>query len=278
MSSQSSLEMGQISLDEFAHQMENQGWVAFPDAVDLILLDALRQDTQKAYQICRQAQIEAGLGENTEGTFHHVLSLGASFTQFLDPLPLIAYLTEYFGGKFILNSFGGVINLKNSKSYVSNIHRDIRIFSGRLPLMINMLIMLDDFTLENGATFLYSGSHKIPHRPLESEFYEKSDRLLGTAGTIVLFNSNLWHSAGQNFTDTPRSALTLNFTKPLIKPQFNYIHSLAALDLSQYSDQFRQILGFNSRIPQSLEEWYQKPEKRTYLPDQDIIESSVFQY
>jgi hypothetical protein len=278
MSSQSSIKTDQVSLEEFARQMDHQGWVAFPNVIDSDLLDVLRQDTQKAYQICRHAQLEAGLGENSEGTFHHVLSLGSSFPRFLDSLPLMSYLTEYFGGKFILNSFGGVITLKNALTYAGNIHRDIRVFSGRLPLMINMLIMLDDFTLDNGATFLLSGSHKIPHRPLESEFYEKSDRMIGTAGTIVLFNSNLWHSAGQNFTETPRRALTLTFTKPLIKPQFNYIKSLDAFDLTQFSEQFRQILGFNSQIPQSLEEWYQKPEKRTYWPDQDMIESSVFKY
>jgi ectoine hydroxylase-related dioxygenase (phytanoyl-CoA dioxygenase family) len=37
--------------------------------------------------------------------------------------------------------------------------------------MVNMLVMLDDFTVENGATYVLTGSHHAPERP-QDEFFQ----------------------------------------------------------------------------------------------------------
>jgi ectoine hydroxylase-related dioxygenase (phytanoyl-CoA dioxygenase family) len=47
---------------------------------------------------------------------------------------------------------------KNTKTYTENIHRDIRSFTGSNKLWLNTLIMLDDSTEDNGATWLLEGS------------------------------------------------------------------------------------------------------------------------
>jgi hypothetical protein len=39
-------------------------------------------------------------------------------------------------------------------------------------------------------------------------------------------------------------------------------------DGHRYSEQVRQLLGYNARVPSNLEEWYQPPEKRFYRRDQ----------
>ena len=35
-----------------------------------------------------------------------------------------------------------------------------------------------------------------------------------------------------------------------------------------YSPALRQLLGYNARVPTSLDEWYQPPDKRLYKRDQ----------
>lgn len=252
----------------FREKVQHDGWVLFESVIDDDFLELLRVDLEQSYKMCREIQIKNGLADTTDGTVHHIICLKNTFLTFLEKGYLHDYLTEYFDGPYILNSFGGVKNLKDNLSYVGNIHRDIRTFSGELNLMINMLVMLDDFTVENGATFLMPGSHRCPQKPEESDFYSNAVRAVGKKGSIVLFNSNLWHAAGINKTDLERRALTLSFTKPFIKQQLDYPRFFGNEPGNQLSESMKQILGYNARIPSNLDEWYQPPEKRFYKRNQ----------
>ena len=54
--------------------------------------------------------------------------------------------------------------------YTQKIHRDVRSFPGSTDLWINTLIMLDDSTSNNGATWIYKKSHKIANKPTDKNF------------------------------------------------------------------------------------------------------------
>jgi ectoine hydroxylase-related dioxygenase (phytanoyl-CoA dioxygenase family) len=258
-----------LNIEQFEDRMNTKGWIIFDNYLDPSFVNELIHDLEAAYKVCRDIQLKNGIAAETEGTVHHLIGMGDSFFEFLDRLePLIPYLELYFQGKFILNSFGGNILLAG-KSYANNIHRDIRSFSGNLPLMLNMMVMLDDFTAENGATYLMGGSHvSWPEKPPEEIFYKQAERAIGPAGSIVLFNSNLWHAAGENKTNRPRRLLTPMFSKPFMKQQCDYPRIVGYEKGENLSELRRQLVGFNSRVPASLEEWYQPPQNRMYRPGQ----------
>jgi ectoine hydroxylase-related dioxygenase (phytanoyl-CoA dioxygenase family) len=69
-----------------------------------------------------------------------------------------------------------------------------------MPLLLNTLVMLDEFTPDNGATYLLTGSQKSGDKPTDEDFFSRADRALGPAGSIVIFNSNMWHAGGANMT------------------------------------------------------------------------------
>jgi ectoine hydroxylase-related dioxygenase (phytanoyl-CoA dioxygenase family) len=129
--------------------------------------------------------------------------------------------------------------------------------------------MLDDFTIENGATYLLGGSHKSDIKPIESDFYAKSTRAIGHAGDVLFFDSNLWHAAGKNLTDQSRRAFTITFTKPFMKQQLDYSRAVGYENLELMGDDLKQIIGYFSRTPSNLSEWYQKEDARFYRPGQD---------
>jgi len=76
----------------------------------------------------------------------------------------------------------------------------------------NSIWLLDDFTPENGATRVVPGSHRRGTMPAD-EMADPADehpdqiQLTGKAGTVVVFNSHLWHGGTQNHTDKPRRAM-----------------------------------------------------------------------
>lgn len=259
-----------IELNEFKTIMQEKGWYIFNEFVSPELVKAMLADMETAYVKCRSIQIENKIPENNEGTLHHLVELGDSFVEYLQVSEkLNPYLEAYFEGKYILNSFGGNINRKGTFSYASNIHRDIRSYSGKLPLVLNTLVMLDDFTPENGATFLMTKSHQThPNAPTEEEFVKVAEQAVGKAGSVLVFNSNIWHRAGVNITDLPRRSVTPMYCKPYIKQQYDYSRALGYETVNAYPNWLKQVLGFHARIPASLSEWYQPVEKRMYKPDQ----------
>lgn len=258
-----------LGLDRYAEQMRNLGWVVLNAAIERPLVDRMLKDLDQAWEICRETQARNGVGSEADLTVHHLVGLGPSFLEFIDEMePLMPYLEYYFQGKFILNSFGGAINTRGHTSYAHQIHRDIRSFSGDLPLLLNTLVMLDDFTADNGATYLMTGSHKSADKPTQEKFYGHAERAIGPAGSILIFNSNLWHAGGDNVTDAARRSVTPMYCKPFMKQQFDYPRSVGYEMADKLPPHTRQVLGYNARVPATLDEWYQPRERRMYRSDQ----------
>ncbi len=257
------------SLKEFDEEMKRHGWLLIPGVLSVARVDELNQALAQAHKKCRELQVKKGVGERTDGTVHHLVALGDTFIRLLEELDIDAYLSHYFAGKYILNSFGGVINLTDSDTYVMNRHRDVRTYVDSIHLMINVLVMLDDFTLDNGATHWLSGSHLSPETPDETEFFQRADRAVGKKGDILMWDSNLWHATGANHTGDVRRALTLTYTKPFLKQQMDYPRAIGYDQAQHLSEELRQILGYNARVPATLDEWYQPTESRMYKRDQE---------
>jgi ectoine hydroxylase-related dioxygenase (phytanoyl-CoA dioxygenase family) len=82
----------------------------------------------------------------------------------------------------------------------------------------NSIWLLDDFTARNGATRVVPGSHRartVPRLALPDPSAPHPDEVLiiAPAGTVVVFNSHLWHGGTQNRSDRPRRAVHSYFTR-----------------------------------------------------------------
>ena len=258
-----------LGLDDFATRMRTRGWVVFDGAVHAVLVERMRADLDSAWGICRAVQERNGVATDADLTVHHLIGLGPSFLDYIDATePLSPYLERYFGGRYILNSLGGAINTSGHTSYAQRIHRDIRSYSGDTPLLLNTLVMLDDFTPQNGATWMLTGGHRLADKPSEDAFFAGAEQALGPAGSILMFDSNLWHAGGANRTDGPRRSVTPMYCKPFMKQQFDYPRAVGYDRADALRPHTRQVIGFNARVPASLDEWYQPPERRMYRNDQ----------
>ncbi|MCX3265298.1 phytanoyl-CoA dioxygenase family protein [Pedobacter agri] len=256
------------TLADFRQAIDEYGWVVYEKAISQRLISDVTAAFDSSYHIRREIQMLNGIEVNMEGTLHHLLEKDNFSLELLSKLYCHRELKDFLGGNYILNGINGVINSKKTKTYIQNIHRDVRTFSSENKIMIQMIVVLDDFTLFNGATHFLSGSHKLDRRPDEKYFKSYAQQAIAKKGSIILFDSNLWHAGGINYTRKVRRALTLGFTKPYIKQQFDYPRYLGYEFGETLAADLRQIIGYNARVPASLHEYYQPIEQRMYKSDQ----------
>jgi len=261
--------MAYPNLDAFRAALAGQGYYIFEGLVPPDLVERMKVDLQGAWQRCGDIQRKNLPDQDAELTVHHLVGQGESFLEYLKlSETLDPYLRDCFEGPYILNSFGGAINSPGWSSYAHRIHRDVRTFSPTFRLLLNTLVMLDDFTEENGATWLYPEGQNLSQAPDSATFYSRAKRAIAPAGSVLIFDSNLWHAGGDNHTSQPRRSVTPMYSRPFIKPQFDYPRALGYGRADEFDGYLRQVIGYNSRVPASLDEWYQPPEKRAYRRDQ----------
>lgn len=104
----------------------------------------------------------------------------------------------------------------------------------------NALWMLDDLTVENGATRVVPGSHRWPTKP-----HDEMDDLLAThpqeayvtgpAGSVGFFNGQIWHGSTENHTTNKRRVVHCAYTareNPQQTDQRQYLRAETAARLS----------------------------------------------
>lgn len=178
--------------------------------------------------------------------------------DFLRPFELI------LGAGCIVYAYTSSSMPPNSSNYSQRIHVDCpRIIPGYVT-NLGATILLDDFTVENGATWYLPGSHELEEPPVREEFFSRAERVLAPAGSVWYFNARTWHAGGVNQTDRWRQALTVNMARPWMKQRIDIPRAMAHLDLSGVSERALQKLGFLSQVPASYDEYYAPPELRKY--------------
>ena len=257
-----------LDQEKFRRDMSDSGYALFPGVLAADALAALRADSDAVYAKRREVQQRNGVAAGMEGAAHHVLGEGTSLDRFIADPPLWDFIAAHFGGKFILLNFGATLHLPGGSSYVLKAHRDVRAWTSDYKLSLNMLVMLDDFTEENGATLFLAGSHRTEAMPTREAFDVGARQMVGRAGDILLFDSLVVHAAAPNRSAAKRRALTLCFGRPFMKPQMDWPRFLPASAEPGLSGKARQLLGYDARVPASLDEYYQPPERWTFKPDQ----------
>ena len=111
----------------------------------------------------------------------------------------------------------------------------------------NSIWLLVDFTKENGATRVVPGSHQTGQHPADVLDDPKAShpdevQIIAPAGTVVIFNSHLWHGGTLNQSDSPRYALHSYFCRRHQPQQLDQKAYLSDETLSRLSKVQRYIL------------------------------------
>ncbi|ANK88019.1 MULTISPECIES: phytanoyl-CoA dioxygenase family protein [unclassified Rhizobium] len=164
---------------------------------------------------------------------------------------------------FVLNQQNGISNPGGSARYnQGSYHRDLPFqhFTSSRPLAINALFCIDDFTVENGATFVVPGSHKQEAFPSDGSVAALQIQVPARAGSFIVLDCMTYHSGGVNRTERERRAVNHVYTIPLLKQQIDFPNALQ--DDFTADPKARQLLGYGLSVPADVESFYRSRARR----------------
>lgn len=148
--------------------------------------------------------------------------------------------------------------------FQNSFHRDFpRVFNGYMA-SINIMFAIDQFSAENGATMVVPGTHQTLSIPDQEYLKANAIPVECPAGSIFIFDSTLWHSAGANTSGADRLAINHQFTRSYIKQQIDYVRALDHETMLAQKPRTQQLLGWYTRVVTSLDEYYRPADERLY--------------
>jgi ectoine hydroxylase-related dioxygenase (phytanoyl-CoA dioxygenase family) len=173
--------------------------------------------------------------------------------------------TALLGDYFILQLQNGIINLPNLKNYQISWHRDLNYqhYVSSRPLAMSALFCIDDFKVETGATYVLPATHKVEVFPSPEYVAKYEEPVLAKAGSVIIFDSMVYHRAGENSSQQIRRGINHMYSIPLIKQQISFPRMLAG----RYQDDpfLNKFLGYDSESGDSPAEWRQRKLRKAGL-------------
>jgi ectoine hydroxylase-related dioxygenase (phytanoyl-CoA dioxygenase family) len=243
--------------------------------VEGVLNEPFLARTREAMYRC-QAAIARDVGDDRLaragelGVLRLMMKYEPHFLEFLALPELLAVVDATVSPTAILHLQNGFIlpssqNLEARGRFQSTYHRDFpRVLGGYLASM-NVFFAIDDFTETNGATWVIPGTH---HRDATQADHAQGVCLACPAGSMIVFDSTLWHAAGRNVSGQDRLAINHQFTRSFFKQQIDYVRAMGDEVVTSFPSRTQQLLGWYTRVVTSLDEYYRPSDQRLYRSGQ----------
>ena len=246
--------------------IRERGFAVVPGLLGEDEVAVMRRELQRAVD----DDLRAWQGKNYPDAWmvHNLMVRHASFARFLENPVLHAYLTPLLGDTCIVYAYTSSSMPPSGANFSHRVHIDSpRVIPGYWT-NVGVMVALDDYTEENGATRFLPGSFEREAPPTLEEFLAESEMTLPRAGEAVIFNARTWHMGGMNSSDRPRHAITLNVCRSYMRQRFDYPRLVGEETLSHVGELGRRFMGFNVRMPATLEEYYLPESERLYKAGQ----------
>ena len=265
--------LNQVSLDttfylkSVSNYIKDDGHVIIPRVISEESLASIKKAMyavqQKIHRDIGKHKLERA-GE--VGVLRLMMKYDASFLNLLNINAVNDVVSNILGDHAILHLQNGFIlppaTEYHKKTFQRRLHMDFpRVLNGCI-CSLNIMLCVSEFTSASGGTKIIPGSHQGKWNPQMGE--ANLVDVVCPAGSLVIFDSTLWHCAGVNNSGRDRLAINHQFTPPYFKQQIDYVKAFEEDEIKMMSQKIQKYLGMDTRLPSSLQEYYVPSEERLY--------------
>ena len=257
--------MNILSEEKYNEVVEN-GYTTISNAISKELVADLRSKLADLVQTQRKNQTVQTASDDY--MVHNPMFLDPAFMNLLEHPSMVEVFDTFLSDTSIIYACTTSSMPAGSSNYSNRIHVDSPRIIPNYFSKIGVILALDDFTIENGATYVLPKSQRLEVAPDHKIFYENAKRILIRAGDFAILDPRVWHSGGQNLSSEDRHAFTISGCRSFMRQRFDYPRYMNSELVSGLSPTLRRLLGFNVRVPTSLEEYYLTGDSLLYKPNQ----------
>ncbi|MEM7590767.1 MAG: phytanoyl-CoA dioxygenase family protein [Cyanobacteria bacterium P01_A01_bin.83] len=221
-----------------------KGFVVLPNLVSAdkataarnLILELAQQDKQNGNLVIQEKK------ERLYGLIYR----GDVFADLVQNQIILEIVEEILGEDIILGGFSAHILHPGAKSM--GIHVDYPYWAMPAPfpkypiLEIQVIWMLEDFTVNNGAPVFAAGTQKLATQPNKWQFKLKAKRITGSAGSAIISHGLCWHDTSDNKSDRSRVSLLGNYTPQYVHPLENNLFAHQPDMITNASPQLKKLL------------------------------------
>lgn len=239
--------------------------------------DLLSATHEKLYEV--QGRIHDDVGhERLEaagelGVLRLMLAHDDFFFRFMEIPEVLAFVDATVGETATLHVQNGLVLPSFDEGATPDIfqtrfHQDFPRILGRHLMSVNTFFALHEFSAETGGTLFAPGTHQEPGRPADDYLVSEAINAECPPGSMIAFDSTLWHAAGDNTSGRDRMAINQQFTRSYVKQQIDYVRALGDDKVLAQPPRTQQLLGWYTRVVTSLDEFYRPADERLYRSGQ----------
>lgn len=259
-----------MTTDGIAQHILDHGYFILENAIEQTLCDDLMMEIERLEQCAVPRSLDNDFHGHRTTRFYDVLNLGDVWQKLPVHESILPVARAVLGEDCLLNTYGTSIinpgetrqrmhvddgpflgggNKRFGGGNLSLIHRPrLHDDGARVPIVLNTMLALCDFTEENGATRFVPESNlqPYPRRNGPDEWYERSVPAVMSRGSVLFFEGQCFHGGGDNVTDRRRYAVTVDYCAGFLRTQENFILSTAKEKLRAFNDDLQQLVGLRT--------------------------------
>lgn len=200
---------------------------------------------------------------------HDLINRDINYARLLEDPRLHQLVAPHLGEHWIMYAATSSSIPPGGTNYAGRLHVDSPRHSPGYHFNIGIIWTLDDYTPDNGGALkVLPGSHHSADTPDEAFFEKHCVQILCSAGALLIFSARLFHRTGMNSTSQWNHSMTLNACRSFMKQRMDWVRFIRPDISDQLNEQGRRLVGFDTRLPTSMEEFFLPEEERLYKPSQ----------
>lgn len=238
-------EIGEQEFQGHIDNMANNGFTVVENAIDSDLVLELRE----ALDELEQKQSLDYASTEFEGLqtlrIYNLLAKGQAFQKIPNYPNTLSIAEGLLDDGLQLSSLSAIILGPGQPA--QPLHADTQMIPIARPhtlISVNCMWALSDFTEANGATRIVPGSHKWPHSPEYGKAYDSIAAEMA-GGSVMFFDSAVWHGGGSNQTAQRRYGVACYYCAGWVRPQENQQLGIP-VDISRgFSRRLQELCGYS---------------------------------
>jgi ectoine hydroxylase-related dioxygenase (phytanoyl-CoA dioxygenase family) len=232
------------SVQDHVDEIGVRGWTVIDEAIDPMLIDGLEQDLERL-----ERELDVRPSDNSfEGRstlrVYNLLARGEIWWQVPVHPKVLPVVEGVLDAGCLISSLSS-INIGPGET-AQPIHADDQLIPIPKPhpaTVCNTMWALTDFTEQNGATRVISGTHLADASPNFGQHYDSEPASM-KKGSVLVWHGSLWHGGGANQTGDKRVGIAMNYCAGYIRQQENQQLGIPVAMVKRMPHRLQELVGY----------------------------------